>query len=286
MIEPASAYVGRFAPSPTGPLHAGSLVAALASYLDARHHGGVWLLRIDDIDPPRAVAGATDWIVNSLLQHGMSPDRAATFQSTHSERYDQALQQLDSLGLLFRCRCSRSDLGPGGACMRHCGQREYGPEVPTSVRIHVPHDTQIEFEDLILGSKSQALGSDVPNFVLLRKDGLYAYQLAAAVDDTEGISHVVRGQDLLPSTFRQLFIQHCLGLPSPRYGHLPLVFDPEGNKLSKQTGAPALDDACPSANLRAALNRLGQEPPPEDLSDPESLLDWSVQHWQRERIPK
>ncbi len=220
-------YIGRFAPSPTGPLHAGSLIAALASYLDARHSGGTWQLRIDDIDPPRQIPGAVESIIESLQSHGLKHDGDVIFQSQHSEQYDHALARLTASGHLFRCQCTRTTLGPGGVCIKHCNAPV---DQPASLRIRVPANVVIEFDDVLLGPQ-RFTKADLPdNFIVRRRDGLFAYQLAAAIDDAApATSHVIRGRDLLDSTPRQRFIQQCLGLDAPFYGHLPILMGPDGH---------------------------------------------------------
>lgn len=278
-------YTGRFAPSPTGPLHAGSLVAALASYLDARASGGHWLLRIDDIDPPRAAPGATGQILATLAAHHLAFDSPLQLQSNHSPAYEDALKQLSALGLVFRCRCTRANLGPGNTCVGPCADNPVAASEAASLRIRVPADLTIEFDDLVRGPQRMALGEHTANFIVRRRDGLYAYQLACAVDDgAPAINHVIRGADLLESTFRQIYIQQCLTLATPRYGHLPVLSDSEGNKLSKQTGAAPLDDGCAYDNLRAALAALGQAQP-DTRGDIDALLSAATAQWRRERVP-
>lgn len=273
-------YCGRFAPSPTGPLHAGSLLAALASFLDARAAGGKWLLRIDDIDPPRAIEGSIEWIQRSLKAHGLHWDGGVVFQSTHAEKYENALKQLDERGYLFACTCTRTTLGERGCCVLDCAEHPKDRTKPHSLRIRIPADTAITFTDRFLGLQQERLGEQLNNFIVRRRDGLFAYQLAAAVDDGNGlINQVVRGEDLLPSTARQIFIQGLLELPSPDYAHVPVVCDDQGVKLSKQTGAPGLDNGKAAANLREALSRLNQLSPPSSYLSPEHILAWAIEHW-------
>lgn len=261
-------------------------MAALGSYLDAHHHRGHWLVRIDDIDPPRAAPGAEEDILHCLTAHGFDVD-TVDHQSAHSAAYDHALKQLDRYGLLFRCQCTRSTLGPGGICVSDCATAPPPPSTPTSLRVHVPEDLTIRFEDRVCGPQTCALGKTTTNFILRRRDGLYAYQLAAAVDDgAPEINHVVRGEDLLDSTPRQIYLQQCLGLTSPAYAHLPVVTDRNGIKLSKQTGALALDPRLAAANLRDALQQLGQDEPPEALRDPRDILHWAKRHWSMDRVPR
>ncbi|EED35538.1 glutamyl-Q tRNA(Asp) synthetase [Luminiphilus syltensis NOR5-1B] len=277
-------YVGRFAPSPTGPLHAGSLVAALASYLDARHYAGRWLLRIDDIDPPRSSPGADELIPQALRAHGLDWDGHILRQSESSDLYDRALTQLINADLAFYCTCTRRRLGPSGCCMADCANQNHSTD-DSSLRVRVPPDTLIEFHDRFMGLQRYPLGEHLPNFIIRRRDGLYAYQLAAAVDDGDGlITDVVRGADLLPSTPRQIYLQRLLGLATPRYAHVPVVCGSDGEKLSKQTGAQPLEAANARHNLLAALAFLAQEQPPEIGQSMAEMVDWSVTHWDPERL--
>ena len=280
-------YRGRFAPSPTGPLHMGSLVAATASYLDAHSAGGDWHIRIDDIDPPRAVAGATTLILTCLDQHGLYSAAPTDFQSQHYARYDWALERLNTLGLLFSCSCTRATLSHQGCCIRDCRLTSPGALAGHSWRIQVPQHTETRFDDLFLGQQQEALAKNTPNFIVKRRDGLYAYQLAAAVDDGGiGITHVVRGADLLSSTHRQVFLQQKLALASPQYGHVPILTDNQGTKLSKQTGASAVDPDVAGLNLRQVLAFLGQKEPPEHLLQPAEILDFASKNWDRDCVAR
>lgn len=266
-------YRGRFAPSPTGPLHMGSLLAALASYLDARAVGGTWLLRIEDIDPPREIPGAADTILRSLEAHGLLWDETVLFQSTRLDAYAEALRALEDAGRTFACCCTRATLGPGGSCMGRC---EPSADTQTSVRVRLRGD--IGFDDQMLGPQSPL--NTHSDLVLRRKDGLYAYALAVVVDDAwQTISHVVRGSDLLSQTFAQLEIFTELGAPLPRYAHLPLVCDAQGTKLSKQTGARAIVDTCALDNLRRALQLLQQDSANMPASSVQELLCLAATHW-------
>lgn len=278
-------YVGRFAPSPTGPLHAGSMIAALASYLDAKRNGGLWLVRIDDIDPPREIPGASEGILGTLKAHGLHPD-AIEYQSHHSDRFTRAIEQLKHEGNAFYCGCSRNSLGAGGVCVSTCQRQGHSKTLNTSLRVIVPAGAQIEFDDVIQGKQTFELGKQHANFIVRRKDGLFAYQLAAACDDGQGITHVIRGCDLLESTPRQLFLQNLLGLSSPQYGHLPLVYGPDGHKLSKQAGAHGVNNATPCANLRTAAEHLGIPKAPNSAAEPTQLIDWYIEHWDRNRVPR
>lgn len=279
-------YRGRFAPSPTGPLHPGSLIAALASWLDARRAGGSWLLRIEDIDPPREQAGATSRILSSLEQHGLHHDAAILWQSRRSSAYNTALAQLEHSGLLFRCSCSRREQGPGGDCRGDCRLRQAAIRSPFALRVAVPPEFESVWRDRWQGPQYCPLGRQLTDFIVCRKGGLYAYQLAVVVDDAaQGISHVVRGSDLLDSTPRQHLLQQLLGYPSPEYGHLPVVTDGQGHKLSKQTHAPALVNSEAIANLRKALAFLGQPCPPDELIEVDALLAFAATHWAPEAVP-
>jgi glutamyl-Q tRNA(Asp) synthetase len=281
-----TAYRGRFAPSPTGPLHLGSLIAALASYLDARCHDCTWLVRIDDLDPPREEPGAADGILSSLQHHGMHWDSDVLYQGTRSAVYDEALAALGSAGLLFACDCTRAMLGDAGNCLGNCRARQEDIGEARSIRINVPAACDIRFTDLLQGPQQVALGTGLPDFILRRKDGLYAYQLAVVVDDAaQGITHVVRGSDLLDSTPRQVYLQQCLGLPTPRYAHLPVITNREGQKFSKQTLAPTLENAAATPNLRLALRFLNQPEPPLAITHVAELLAWATSRWDLQRVP-
>ncbi len=279
-------YRGRFAPSPTGPLHLGSLLAALASFLHARSTGGAWLLRIEDIDPPREQPGATAAILHSLAQHGLRWDGDILWQSERNAAYDAALAALKNGSHLFACACSRRELGPEGACRRDCRDRQAPSDKPGALRVAVPAGFETQWQDPWQGAQHWALGRQLTDFVVRRKDGLYAYQLAVVVDDAyQGITDVVRGADLLDSTPRQHLLQQLLDYPRPRYAHIPVLADRAGQKLSKQNLAPALDDASAPDNLRLALHYLGQPAPPPALNNIPSLLDFAVEHWSSHSLP-
>ena len=285
-------YVGRFAPSPTGPLHFGSLVAAVGSYLDARAHGGAWLVRIEDLDPPREVPGASDLILRTLAAYGFEWDGAVLYQHTRQQAYEAALDALARAGRLYPCACTRSEIAESnssGALVYPGTCRNGLPpgKVARAWRVRV-EVREVEFDDALQGRVAQNLAREVGDFVLKRADGLYAYQLAVVVDDAmQGITHVVRGMDLLDSTPRQICLQQQLGLPNPCYAHLPLVTNAAGEKLSKQTRAAALDLAQPSPVLWQALSFLGQQPPAElrhaDLAE---LWAWAHQHWRLSGVPR
>ena len=279
--SPADGYRGRFAPSPTGPLHAGSLVAALGSWLDARANGGQWLLRIEDIDTPRCVPGADIQIQAQLRACGLFWDEKPSYQSRRQEHYQIAFQRLNKLGKLYACSCSRQTISNAllaagihtprnqevvypGTC-RPSQPTPYSDELladrKKAWRIALPENCQIKFEDLSLGMQKQDLNQAVGDFVLRRNDGLFTYQLAVVVDDAkQGITHIVRGQDLLNNTARQKYLQNLLGYTTPIYRHLPLVLDEHGEKLSKQTLASSIntkDDKSALAELRTAAEHLG-----------------------------
>jgi len=287
-------YRGRFAPSPTGPLHFGSLVAALASFLDARAHQGQWRVRIEDIDPPREEPGATAAILKSLEAHHLFWDGDLLYQSQRHDAYHQALHTLSSQGLSYFCTCSRQDLQTSstqsiynGHC-RHLHLPASRLQQPAAIRLNVERvllqlhlPSVIAFDDLIQGTQQQNLLSEVGDFVIHRKDELFAYQLAVVVDDIfQGITHVIRGADLLDSTARQLLLFHLLNAPVPVYGHVPLVMNQEGQKLSKQNRAPALDDHSPAKNIFQALRFLNQSPPATLEHEPlDNILNWAIDHW-------
>ena len=285
---------GRFAPSPSGPLHFGSLIAALGSFLDARSRGGEWLVRIEDIDPPRVVPGATDDILRTLERYGLSWDGPVMYQSRRTERYRESLEHLIKTGSAYPCTCSRREVarhglaGAGGpiypGTCRNGNRRRAGRS--EAIRLQVG-GTAVAFDDRIQGSHSQDLATEVGDFVIRRADGLFAYQLAVVVDDADqGISDIVRGSDLLESTPRQVFLQRSLGLPTPRYAHLPVAVDSHGSKLSKQTQAPPLDRDRPGPALVAALRFLNQNPAKElTYASPDAILEWALANWRPEKIP-
>lgn len=282
------AYVGRFAPSPTGPLHAGSLVAALASWLDARAHGGRWLLRIEDVDTPRCVPGADALILQQLAACGLRPDDAPWWQSQRGEAYAAALQTLVQRGLAYPCGCTRRDidaaLAARGAGHTRFAERPYpgtcrnGLQGKPARAWRLRVDGVVHWQDRRLGPQQQDVAAEVGDIVLKRADGLWAYQLAVVVDDSaQGISDVVRGEDLADNTPRQILLQRALGLPTPRYLHTPLVLAADGAKLSKQNGAQALDLADPVAALQAAGRVLGLDLP--RAATPAAWLATAVPAW-------
>jgi glutamyl-Q tRNA(Asp) synthetase len=281
-----TAYRGRFAPSPTGPLHFGSLVAAVGSWLFARAAGGTWIVRVEDIDPPREVAGVAADILRTLDAFALVSDEPVMFQSTRRDAYARALAQLQERGLAFECRCSRSDLELlGGIHPAQCPSLP-GERAP-AWRARVP-DARVGFNDALQGHYAQDLARDVGAFVVQRVEGYFAYQLAVVVDDAaQAISHVVRGADLLDSTPRQIWLQQRLGHPTPGYAHLPLALDAQGRKLSKQDGSRAVDRTDPLPALRAALQFLGFPATLVATSmSAEKLLQSVILHFDPERIPR
>ena len=294
----AGGYVGRFAPSPTGPLHDGSLVAALASWLDARAHGGRWLVRIEDVDTPRCVPGAAAEILRQLAACGLMPDEPPAWQSRRGDLYTSALDRLQAAGLAYGCRCTRREIALAQAAAGHDRTRHGELVYPGTCRpggaqpvawaearavrllTVAPDgsDVVVDWTDDRLGPQHQNVTREVGDFVLRRADGLWAYQLAVVVDDAlQGVTHVVRGEDLADNTPRQIWLQRCLGLPTPRYRHTPLVLDGQGEKLSKQTGAAAVDTDRPLAVLQAAAQALDLGVPP--CVDVSQFLTEAVARW-------
>lgn len=288
-----SGYIGRFAPSPSGPLHFGSLVSALASYLDAKANNGQWLVRMEDLDPPREQAGAASAILQTLDDHGLHWDGEILYQSHRSQAYEACLDALLQANLAYHCTCSRQDLtAMGGIYDGRCRTHPVDPQQICSLRLKL-YDLPdrftpdlIQFEDLIQGAQTQNLRTQAGDQILKRRDGFYAYQLAVVVDDiAQGITHIIRGSDLLEVTGRQLFFFDLLGAPLPQFGHVPLAMQANGQKLSKQNHAKAIDSKLASRNLWRGLEFLGQNPP-ADLADASTseCLDWALHHWQRQAV--
>jgi glutamyl-Q tRNA(Asp) synthetase len=284
-----AAYRGRFAPSPTGPLHFGSLIAATGSYLAARHAGGDWIVRIEDIDRPREVAGSADQIVRALDAFGFEWTESIVRQSDREEAYAQAAARLLEQRAAFHCSCSRKEIAAATDTTRTEEEARYpgwcrsGPrreDAATAIRFRVDANT-VAFHDELQGAIAIDVHAESGDFVIRRRDQLYAYQLAVVVDDAaQGITHVVRGADLLSSTPRQMLLQKALKLPTPVYAHLPLATDASGIKLSKSTGAAALDLTRTGAELWKALDFLRQEPPPDLRGESTSTLwQWAIKHW-------
>lgn len=288
-----SIYRGRFAPSPTGPLHFGSLIAATGSYLQAKSQAGEWLVRIDDIDPPREVAGATDEILLTLEQFGFEWDGPVSYQSQRIDYYQNAVDTLLQNGLAYPCGCTRKTIAAAQseADKKHIypGTCRHGlaGKSPRMIRINTSgHESH--FIDQIQGQCDYQLEKDTGDFVIHRADGLIAYQLATGIDDAEqGISDVIRGYDLLDSTPCQILIQQSLGLSTPTYGHLPIVQNSQGQKLSKQNLAPSLNSTEANALICQAMNFLGQNVPVELAQEPlQDLWNWSIKNWDISLVPR
>ena len=289
-----SRYRGRFAPSPTGPLHFGSLVAAVASYLEARSRGGEWLMRMEDLDTPRVVPGAADDILQALEACGMQWDGPVVYQSKRGDAYHAELHRLRGLGRVYPCACSRREIADSALSGIE------GPVYPGTCRAGLPpaktvrtwrintRGAAIAFEDAVQGIVQQNVGTDIGDFVLLRADHVYAYQLAVVVDDAEqGITDVVRGADLLDSTPRQIYLQDLLKFARPKYCHVPVAVNAAGEKLSKQTRAAAIDYARPLQALMSTLRFLGQSPPGElDDTNPNEFWQWAIGNWRLDRVPR
>ena len=277
-------YIGRFAPSPTGPLHFGSLLAAVASYLEARRRRGLWLVRMEDIDPPREEPGAADRIVTALAAYGFEWDGAVTHQSASRDDHEAALGQLAAQSHTYRCTCSRSDLadaprGPlgivyPGSCRSGTGPGEAAIRVRTSGH-------RIGFTDRLQGRQAQALATESGDFIVRRRDGLIAYHLAVVVDDElQGVTEIVRGIDLMDSTPRQIWLQRLLGYRTPAYAHIPVAVNSKGQKLSKSHGAKPIPTADPAPVLTAALAALGQDPPAALARESVGQVwSWALENW-------
>ncbi|MCZ6710546.1 MAG: tRNA glutamyl-Q(34) synthetase GluQRS [Gammaproteobacteria bacterium] len=277
---------GRFAPSPTGPLHLGSMLAATASYLDAHAHHQTWLLRIDDLDLPRSQPGADDAIKIALDAHHLHWDGAVIYQSERIEHYQRALQTLAQLGLVFYCRCSRRQLKQDSVYPGTC-RTQTRSIADAAKRIKV-NQALIEFEDLVQGPQHNVLANSIGDFVVRRRDGLIAYQLATAVDDGDTtIDSVVRGSDLLDNTPRQIYLMQLLGLTPPSYAHIPTLTHPDGSKLSKQTSATPINVREASDNLVRIFGWLGLCPPPQaERWTCAELVKWGIEHWRLANVPR
>ena len=298
-MQPASTdkpvYRGRFAPSPTGPLHFGSLVCAVGSYLQARSQSGQWLLRIEDVDKAREQPGAADAILRTLEAFGLLWDETVSYQSLRLSLYQTTMEQLQALEATYPCGCSRKDIQ--SRLNQSSLNNEQAEQYPGTCRAGLPPSKQarairvktepgeLSFIDNVQGHFAQDLARDVGDFVLKRADGFYAYQLAVVIDDAaQGITEVVRGADLLDNTPRQIFLQRLLNHPTPDYLHLPIATDDAGAKLSKQTFAAPIDDRDPVPALRQALHFLGHKPPMDaDLGD---IWRWAIEHWETAAIPR
>lgn len=288
-------YIGRFAPSPTGPLHFGSLVTAVASYCLAKQHRGKWLIRIDDLDQPRVVAGMADKILRQLDTFGLHWDGCISYQSNQTKRYAEIVEYLDQLKLTYPCWCSRKEIlasAPhfgidGPIYPRTCITSPQIKDKAPALRLKTT-STPIVFQDQLQGSVEQTLETEVGDFTLCRGDGVFSYQLAVVIDDHDsGITHVVRGRDLLASTPRQIYLFNCLGFNVPCYSHLPLALDPSGEKISKRHHQVSFHASrTPQFYLYHALTFLGQSPPAELIHQPnETILTWAIHHFSIAKIP-
>lgn len=280
-------YCGRFAPTPSGPLHFGSLIAALGSFLDARSQHGRWLVRIEDIDPPREVPGAATTILRQLEAFGLQWDAEVSYQSQHSQRYLERLEELRCAGRLYACRCSRKQINAtGGLYNGHCRDQNW-PANGSALRLRNQQPVA-QFTDRLQGRVEVEPAFAGEDFILRRRDGLFAYQLAVVSDDiAQGVNNIVRGADLLEVSCRQLTLYRLFGAASPSYLHLPLAIYSDGHKLSKQNGAAALDTARPAAELQAALRFLGYSVPAElQRAGVETLLAWAIPRWRPDQLPQ
>lgn len=289
-----TAYIGRFAPSPTGPLHFGSLVAAVASYCDAKANNGDWLVRMEDLDKPREVTGAAKGILTTLSAYGFEWDGEVVYQSRRNQYYESLLQQLKASGIAYPCTCSRKEIrhtqplqGIEGAIYpKTCLSKAIKESSPKAWRVKVS-DQIMRFEDGVQGVIEQNISEAIGDFIVMRADQLFAYQLAVVTDDAQqGVTHVVRGADLLHSTPRQIYLQQLLGLTTAKYAHIPLIVNDNGEKLSKQTLATAIDVSEKSQLLVKALDYLNQSPPNSLAHESvHKILQWGVDHWQLNDLP-
>ncbi len=281
--QSSSFYIGRFAPSPTGDLHFGSLVAAVASYLQAKSSAGQWLLRIEDIDPPREVPGSTENICRDLTRLGLAADGQILFQSDRTKAYELACAQLLDEEKAFWCGCSRKDLPDSGVYPGTCRDGIPTGKKPRAIRIKVNSDPII-FTDGLQGEIIDSLKTSTGDFIIQRADGMAAYQLAVVQDDAfQGVTEVVRGADLLDSTARQIWLQTCLGLPVPKYVHIPMAVNSSGSKFSKSSGTDPVRNSDPEYALKAALGFLGHKPPNANIDD---TLEWARCNWNLDRVQK
>ena len=283
-----STYVGRFAPSPTGPLHFGSLIAALSSYLDAKANNGIWLVRIEDLDPPREPERASKIILDQLHYLGLEWDGTVMFQSSRIEAYQSALDTLTQKSLTYKCDCTRSSIKAMGSIYNgHCKTREKAPTQNYAIRIKTLNEA-IRFKDKIRGYFEQNIGAEIGDFVVLRKDCLFAYQLAVVVDDDhQKVTNIVRGSDLIESTPRQIYLQNLLGLRTPDYAHIPIAVNNQDTKLSKQSFSPGIEAKDGSILIFKSLKFLGQNPPKSLTAAPvREQLQWAVSNWDIHAVPK
>lgn len=281
-------YKGRFAPSPTGPVHFGTLIVAVGSYLQAKKNNGEWLIRMEDVDTTRKVEGSDKEILDTLEAFGFEWDGEIIYQSGQNEHYENALQQLISRSLVFPCTCTRKQLTSSNNSIYPgtCRNRPFPDEEEHALRL-LAKDITIKFSDIVMGKQSQNIAQQCGDFVIKRRDGLFAYQLAVVVDDyLQNITEVVRGADLLDSTARQIYLQRLLGYPTPGYCHLPLAIDTSGNKISKSEGAMEVDLKNREKLLFSVLGFLGQRPPADLISSSiEDIWSWAETHWDIRQIP-
>lgn len=286
-FHPAQRYVGRFAPSPSGALHFGSLIAALGSYLHARSLQGRWLLRIDDLDPPREIPGSADNILATLDRYGLHWDGDVVWQSKRHDAYRAALETLRHQGVIYYCTCPRQRISQlGGTYDGHCRDLALGAE-NAAMRLRQTHPIY-GFEDDFQGPQHAKPALAEEDFIICRRDGLFAYNLAVVVDDHyQGVNHIVRGADLIEPTVRQISLYQHLGYPQPNYLHLPLAVNAQGDKLSKQNHAPELPEGDPRPVLLKALQFLGQNVPENWQDLPlDLLLRWATKHWTPAKMPR
>lgn len=284
-VVPTRGYVGRFAPSPTGELHLGSLYTAAASYLDARAHGGRWLVRIEDVDRSREAAGAAAGILRTLEAFGFEWDGGVLRQSDRSDRYAGAIETLRSRRLTFECSCSRQDLAGEGRYPGYCRRGARNPGPATAIRLRVEPRTT-GFVDRLQGACAEDVASVSGDVILRRRDGFFSYLLAVVIDDAaQGVTHVVRGSDLLGDTPRQIYLQHTLALPTPRYAHVPVLVEADGSKLAKSARSLAADETRPETELPKVLQLLGM-PPPIGLSGAplREIWAWARANWAIDRL--
>jgi len=274
--------IGRFAPSPTGPLHMGSLVTAVASFLDMKSRGGQWYVRIDNLDPPRESPAAQSDILSALEAHALQGDRPTDFQSNHFTRYHNALSALQPK--LFYCTCTRKSLIGKTVYPGTC-RANTAPISDAAIRLRAD-DKTISFDDTFVGPQTARLGKDYGDFIVKRRDGLWAYNFATALDDGHDATHILRGQDLLPTTPQQIYVMQLLKLRIPQYTHIPLLCFPDGNKLSKQAHAPALNISTAAVNLRTALSYLGLQVPRGQAWQAKHWIDWALSEWPQHQLPK
>ena len=281
-------YIGRFAPSPTGPLHFGSLLAAVVGFVDARAHQGRWLLRMEDLDPPREPAGAAGEILSQLWQLSLEWDGEVLYQSSRLGAYEDTVKSLGERGLCYPCDCTRRQVKAMGSVYNgRCRTRTAPPGGDSGLRLKTESVT-IGFDDLIQGPYQQNIEQEAGDFIIRRKDTLFAYQLAVVVDDAfQQISHVIRGYDLIDSTPRQIFLQRLLGFSTPRYGHIPVIVNESGRKLSKQHFAEPVDIGNGPRLIHQALKFLGLNPPAiQQSAEPREQLDWALRNWDIQAVPK